>query len=261
MGARCLVGSITRVLALALTCLGIAAGTAACSDQENELRIFAAASLQDVLPALLRDYQSGERGQQLRFVTRYGGSQALATQIELGAQVDLFLPANREQLERLAGAGMVRAAVAFAGNRLVVAVPDDSEMVAIEDLARPGTRIAAGAPEVPIGLLTARALAQLDPGLAEAIGSRVVTRDPNVRVALSRVELGEVDAAFVYQTDLSSATGVRALKLPPALSPLTNRYWAATLSEASPETASFVAYLAGDSAQSILARAGFESLP
>ena len=248
--------------AVVVAVLGLTATVAllmgACGSNETQIRIFAASSLQDVLPELLDAY-ADTLDDRPTFVTQYGGSQALATQIELGAEVDLFLAANREQMTRIEAAERVERWAVFAANRLVIVVPDESPMASIEDLAKSGVRIAIGAPDVPVGALTRAALDELGPGLATAILANVATEDPNVRVALSRVELGEVDAAFVYRTDLAAAMHVRAIELPTELDVSTNEYVGAMVVDARPGGDSLLDFLGSDEAQAILARAGFEA--
>lgn len=231
-----------------------------CGRDETQIRIFAASSLQDVLPELLDAYAE-TLDDRPTFVTQYGGSQALATQIELGAEVDLFLAANAGQMARIEEAGRVERWTVFAANRLVIVVPDDSPMASIEDLATSGVRIAIGAPDVPVGALTRVALDGLEAELAAAILANVATEDPNVRVALSRVELGEVDAAFVYRTDLAAAMHVRAIELPTDLDVPANEYVGAVIADARPGGDALLDFLGSDEAQAILGRAGFEAAP
>lgn len=250
--------------AVVVAVLGLTATVAllmgACGSNETQIRIFAASSLQDVLPELLDAY-ADTLDDRPTFVTQYGGSQALATQIELGAEVELFLAANLEQMTRIEAAGRVERSTVFTANSLVIVVPDDSPMTSIEDLAKPGVRIAIGAPDVPVGALTRAALDELDPELAAAILANVATEDPNVRVALSRVELGEVDAAFVYRTDLAAAMHVRALELPAELHVSTNEYVGAVIVNARPGADALLDFLGSGEALAILASAGFEAAP
>ena len=251
---------VRRVVVAALFGLTatVALLTSACGNDEMQLRIFAASSLQDVLPELLDAYAATDADRPT-FVTQYGGSQALATQIELGAELDLFLAANLEQITRIQAAGRVERSTVFAANRLVIVVANDSPIASIEDLAQPGTRIAIGVPDVPVGALTRTALDALDPELAAGILENVATEDPNVRVALSRVELGEVDAAFVYRTDLAAARHVRAIELPRSLGIPANLYIGAVIEGARPGAEALLDFLASDAAQAILANAGFQA--
>ncbi|MQC82791.1 MAG: molybdate ABC transporter substrate-binding protein [Chloroflexi bacterium] len=223
-----------------------------CRD-DTAIRVFAASSLQDVLPAILDSYAETDDG--VTFEVQYGGSQALATQIELGAEADLFLSANPQQVERLTTQDLVSAQRPLVTNSLVVVLRSGAPIETFADLGRPGLRIAIGAPEVPVGALTQRLLAALDPALAAAIRANVVTEDPNVRVALSRVDLGEADAAFVYRTDAATVSDLAILDLPVAVAP--NQYVGAVLRDADPDAAVLLDFIAGPVAAPIWRSAGF----
>lgn len=230
---------------------------AACggAPQRESVRVFAASSLQDVLPAVLTDYE--RRHPELELSYQFAGSQTLATQIEEGARADIFISANPDQAERLVTAGRASAGATLMANELVVAVRADAGIVTLDDLGREGVRIAIGAPSVPVGELTGRVLALMDPALAAAIRANVVTEDPNARIVLSRVELGEADAAFVYRTDLAAAPGAHVLALPPDLGAPRNRYVIVLIDPPSAPAPAVVDYLLGAEAQRAFAAAGF----
>jgi molybdate transport system substrate-binding protein len=227
----------------------------ACGEGDGSVRVFAASSLQDVLPKLLGAYAETDEG--ARFEVQYGGSQSLATQIELGADADLFLSANAAQIERLEVEDHIEWQISFVSNCLVIAVDEDSSIATIDGLGASGVRIALGASDVPVGALTDLALAMLDPSLAEAIRANVVTEDPNVRVVLSRLELGEVEAVFVYSTDVAVLEDVRAIEVG-GVEP--NVYVGGVTSEGGDAAASLLAFLAGHEAVPIWEAAGFEPL-
>lgn len=222
-------------------------------DRES-VHVFAASSLQDVLPVVMAGFERGHPGVALSY--QFAGSQTLATQIEEGARADIFISANPDQAERLLARGHATEAATLIENELVIAARADSGIVSLDDLGRPGVRIAIGAPDVPIGQLTQRALELMEPTLTAAIRGNVVTEDPNVRVVLSRVELGEADAAFVYRTDLAAAPAAIAIALPLSLRAPSNRY-VIVLTGASPPAGAVFDYLLGADAQRGFAAAGF----
>lgn len=220
------------------------------------MHIFAASSVTDVLPAIVERYR--EQHPDVDFEFNFGGSQTLASQIEEGAPAGIYISANRTQAQRLLSAGLVTQLTVIAENALVVAVRDDAPWRTVEEVAASGPRVAVAAPDVPAGVLTEIALGMLAPAVAGPLRDGVVTRDPNVRVVLSRVELGEVDAAFVYSTDLTAARGVRAIALPPQLP--RNAYIAALVTNGdgpADAAAGFLAFLGGEEAAKIFAGAGF----
>lgn len=221
------------------------------------MRVFAASSMTDVLPLIAERYR--EAHPEVEFEFAFGGSTVLATQIEQGAPVDVFVAANRAQAQRVLDAGFATAETLIAENTLVIAVAEDAPWGSVEELAAAAPRVAVAAPGVPVAVLTEIALAALDPAVAGPLRAGVVTRDANVRVALSRVETGEADAAFVYSTDLVTARGVRAIALPSQLP--RNAYIAVLVTnDGEPPSAAatgFLAFLRGAEAAAVFADAGF----
>jgi molybdate transport system substrate-binding protein len=174
----------------------------------SSLRVSAASSLKPAFTAI-----GGAR-------FSFAGSDQLAAQIRSGAHPDVFAAANSRLPEDLHRAGLAERPVAFAGNRLVIAVPRGSAMAGIEDLARPGASIATGSQSVPVGAYTLAVLARLPAGTRAAILRNVRSREPDVAGVIGKLTEGAVDAGFVYATDVKAAAGaVRAIELPARLSP------------------------------------------
>lgn len=241
--------------------LGLAAAvlllttSAGCGGDDDAIEVAAASSMRHVLPRIVEEFLRAHPELDVSFSLRFNGSQVLATQIAEGASADLFISANAVQADRLADDGIGRLPTVVTANRLVVAVREDAPWYSVTDLAASDVRIAVGAPSVPVGRLTELALALLDPPLERALRDAVVTEDPSVRVVLSRLELGEADAAFVYHSDVALTTGIRALRLPPTVPP--NEYVAMLIGEPKPGTGEFLAFLLTPDAQNLFRAAGF----
>ena len=236
-----------------------AAVLAACGGgDERTLRVFAASSLDEALPPLAELFEAGRPGVSVRLV--FGGSQLLASQVEEGAPADVLLSADRAQAERAGAARGAERWRTFAQNRLALVVPEGSPAASVAELAEPGMRLATAAPEVPVGALTRDALALLERGVAERLRANVVTEDPSVRVVLSRVESGEADGAFVYETDARRGRApdggmLRALPLPVA--PPASEYVAVALAGSGADARAFVDFLGSEEARRLLEAAGF----
>ena len=228
---------------------------AACGGGGERIEVAAASSLRLVLPRIVEEFERASPPDAPPFRLRFHGSQALATQIGEGAGADLFVSANALQASRLLGAGIASRPTVVAANRLVAAVREDAPWDSAEALAAPGVRIAVAAPSVPAGALAAEAIALLGPAAASGLRANVVTEDPSVRVVLSRLELGEADAAFVYRTDAEAAPGVRSLALPAAAP--SAEYVAVLIGDAHPRAAALLAFLLTPEAQNLFRAAGF----
>ncbi len=198
---------------LALGLLGCTA-----TDARQGLEVFAASSLTDVFTALEPGFEARHPDVDLRLA--FGGSQALRLQLEHGARAAVFASADARQVQALAAAGRVRRQAVLAENRLVLVTPPDDPagIAGVEGLGR--GRLVLGGGEVPIGAyaeaLLDAATARLGPEWRARVEASIASREPNVRLVLAKVELGEADAAIVYASD---ARGRRLRVLPLADSP------------------------------------------
>jgi molybdate transport system substrate-binding protein len=243
---------MTRLAALLLLC---AIALAGCGGHDDpELKVAAAASLKGALT----DYGQGMRGAIPRF--SFAGSDMLAAQIRAGARPDVYTAANVKLPRALAAEGLVERPVAFARNRLVIAVPAGEDGIrSVDDLGRPGRRLVIGAATVPVGDYTRQVLARLPAGLRSRIMASVRSQEPDVSGIVGKLGTGAVDAGFVYVSDVRSAGGrLKAIPLPDALEPEVVYAAAAVRGARHPDQArAFVAGLRGPEGQRALRAAGF----
>jgi molybdate transport system substrate-binding protein len=180
----------------------------------EEVVVGAAASLREPLRRLERAFETTHPGS---VALSFGASSWLATQIRVGAPVDVFLSADERLVDSLQRDGFTLGAtrVVFAGNELTVIVSRRSELDITEpdDIAQPGLRrFALPAAVVPLGHYARGWLARR--GLIEALGDRIV-QTADARATLAAVELGLADAALVYATDAALARRARIGLTPP----------------------------------------------
>jgi molybdate transport system substrate-binding protein len=192
-----------RIAVLALTAVLAAAATPVGADAP-ELTLSVAISMKDAMQALGRRFTDAHPGVTLRY--NVGSSGELQKQIEAGAPVDVFVSAAARQMDELERRGLLKPGSrrVFARNVLVVVTPADARvrLDAAADLLGPGvTRVVVGNPRtVPAGQYSEQSLRAL--GLWDRLRERLVFAE-NVRQALEYVARGEVDAGFVYATDVA----------------------------------------------------------
>ena len=245
---------LVRFLLVAAFLAGASQGSA------QTLVVAAASSLTEAFEAIAGAFEA-ETGTAVEL--SFAGSATLAAQIVQGAPFDLFASADERRMGVVQDAGLVDGEpLLFARNELVVIAIEDGPVETLEDLAVDGTLVVLAGPEVPAGAYARTALARLDATLGDGFEARVlanvVSEEPNVRQAASKVVLGEADAAFVYATDAAILDGVRTIAIP-ADANVQAAYPAAVLTDARhPELArAFLAFLASDDARAILAARGF----
>ena len=254
---------MSRLLRTCLALLLIASALPARAEGDRQLTVFAAASLREAFAELGKTFERGHPRTRVTF--SLAGSQELRTQIEHGAPADVFASADWKHMQALVAAKLASAPRTFARNEPVLVVPKDNPagLRSLADLPR-AKRIVVGAPEVPIGAYTLRILEaaskRYGTGFGPAVEARIVSREPNVRQVLSKVSLGEADAAIVYRTDARAAgRGVEVISIPPELN-VVAEYPVAVLQQArEPGLArEFVDFLLSPAGQETLGRFGFQ---
>jgi molybdate transport system substrate-binding protein len=220
------------------------------------LTVFAAASLTDVFPELGDRLTADHPDLEVRFT--FAGSSTLATQIAQGAPADVFASADRQRMAVVTDAGLAGEEPAvFAGNVLEIAVPagNPGGVTGLADFADPDLVLAVCAPAVPCGAAARQVFA------AAGITASPDTEEEDVRAALTKVELGEVDAALVYASDVVSAGDtVEGIAVPQA-EEVVNDYPICTLGDAPNPAAAraFVDLVRSDEGQRVLRDAGFRT--
>ncbi len=242
-------------------------GAAAAGGGRTTLTVFAAASLTDAFADLGKKFEASHAGVEVRF--NFGGSQQLATQIENGAQADLFASADGRWMSYVERRNLVQGSPAtFARNQLVVIVPrsNPARVDRLQDLARRGVKLVLGAESVPVGAYGREAIRRLSrasgfpPDFGRRVLANLASEEENVKLVAAKVQLGEADAGLVYRSDVTPpvARQVKVLELPDSCN-VTAGYPVAVVG-GTPKAAlaaEFVKFLLSPEAQVVLAKHGF----
>ena len=216
--------------AAALTACGSSASSAAASSaaassraaaEPVELIVFAAASLTETLTAIGETYSAENPGVTFRF--NFDSSGTLKTQIQEGADCDVFISAGQKQMNQLdstASADVNTEGLDFVDsdsrvdlleNRVVLCVPEGSDKginsfdALAEHLKAEDILFCMGNSDVPVGQYTQKILAYYDLDEAALAAAGVITYGSNVKEVTTQVIEGSVDAGVVYCTDAYSA--------------------------------------------------------
>ncbi len=177
---------------------------AGCTPSDDVIVVAAAASLTDALQELevIYEEQSG-----IDVVFTFAGSGTLLAQIENGAEVDLFMPADISYAERLAegerGNREYGEVIPLLANRLVLVTTEElAEGLTFENVLEQEITLAIGDPtSVPAGKYAVQAL-----GIEGGTGDVNLATD--VRQVLTWVSTGAVEAGIVYETDAKTEPSV-----------------------------------------------------
>ena len=201
----------------------VASSAAASSQaaQSVELIVFAAASLTETLTAIGEIYSAENPGVTFRF--NFDSSGTLKTQIQEGADCDLFISAGQKQMDQLdimALADVNKDRLDFVDsdtrvdlleNKVVLCVPEGSDKgidsfdALAEHLKAQDILFCMGNSDVPVGQYTQKILAYYDLDEEVLAAAGVITYGSNVKEVTTQITEASVDAGVVYCTDAFSA--------------------------------------------------------
>ena len=217
----------------------------------TSIRVFAASSMTDVLPDVAARFEDQSA---VNVEISFAGSSAFREQILDGADADVFVSASQTVMQTLVDADMIdNEPMVFAGNALTIAVPlgNPAQVEGLTDFEDRSLTLGVCAVGVPCGDLATLVFE------TQGITPQVDTNETNVRSLLTKVEIGELDAALVYRTDVVASTEVDEVALPPAAAALETTYSAGVIVGAEPLASTFVEFLQSTEALEILSDAGF----
>jgi molybdate transport system substrate-binding protein len=230
------------------------------------LHIFAAASLSESFTEIGTQFQQAHSNVTVKY--NFAGTPTLLQQLTNGASADVFASADLANMQKASDAGLVGSAQVFAKNRLVVIIPvsNPGGISSLKDLAKKGIKIDIANSSVPAGKYSRQALDNMakspDYGSAyeQAVLVNIVSQEDNVKAVVTKVQLGEVDAGFVYRTDVTTAvsTKVTVIDIPDPFNVIA-QYPIAVIKNIAyaPEAQQFVQYVLSAEGQAVLAKYHF----
>ena len=186
-------------------------------DEAVTLNVFAAASMTETLEKIQEMY--AEVAPNVELVFNFDSSGTLKTQIQEGAECDLFISAAQKQMDQLdieadpavneEGLDFVlkESRVDLLENKVVLAVPEGNPagISSFEDLGTDKLKLLAlGNEDVPVGQYSTEILTTL--GLLEGLeADNKITYGSNVKEVTTQVSEASADAGIIYATDAYSA--------------------------------------------------------
>ena len=275
-----------KLIVLMLTlcmAVGMMAGTAFAADapadeEKTELIVFAAASMTETLEEIAKLYE--EAAPNVSLVFNFDSSGTLKTQIEEGAECDLFISAAPKQMNQLDAAideegGNVDGLdfvisdtrINLLENKVALAVPEGNpkNINSYDDLAAAlkegGILLAIGNSDVPVGQYTQKIFAYFELDEEALANAGVLTYGSNVKEVTTQVSEAAADCGIIYATDAFSA---ELEVVDTATKEMCGQviYPAAVLNITKNEEAAkaFLEYLTGEEASAVFESVGFTAL-
>lgn len=181
-------------------------------EKQSEITVFAAASMTETLTEIGKLYEEAHRG--IRIVFNFDSSGTLKTQIQEGADCDLFISAAQKQMDELEKED----ALILAGTRknilenkvtLCVAEEKRAEISTFdqwaEKLGDGAVFMAMGNSDVPVGQYTQKILAYYGLDEERLKEQGLISYGSNVKEVTTQILEGSVDCGIIYCTDAISA--------------------------------------------------------
>lgn len=264
---------LAMTMVFVLAACGSDTGKTTATNDPEEIIVFAAASMTETLNQIKEIY---EKNHNVTITYNFDSSGTLKTQIQEGADCDLFISAGQKQMDQLditANKAVNTDGLDFVAdgtrinlleNKVVLAVPEGNPagLEGFNDLAAKladgNVFMAMGNSDVPVGQYTQKILDYYKLDETALADAGTITYGTNVKEVTTQVSEGSVDCGVVYCTDAFSA-GLTVIDS--ATKDMCGQviYPAAVLKTAQHAEAAqeFLDYLTGDEAMAIFESVGF----
>ncbi len=275
-----------KILAIALS-LTMAAAFCACSSDkaadgsadgsggqgsgtagtETTLYLSAAASMTESMDKVIDAYEKANPG--VEVIATYDSSGTLQTQIESGADCDVFLSAAQKQMDELEEGGYVMDGTRkdILENKCALVVKEGSDITSWDDFesaiesaqSSDDMIFSMGNADVPVGQYTSAILTSLGLNEQEMVDKGIITYGSNVKDVASKVSSGAADCGIIYATDAYSAKMTPVGYADPEMTGGQVIYPVAVMenSENKEAAQAFVDYLFTDEAMAFFTEVGF----
>jgi molybdate transport system substrate-binding protein len=240
------------------------------TSSEGNVVAYTAASLKGASPKLAEGFAKMYPGHKVVF--NLDGTQNLKTQVQNGAYADVFISASQKYTTELTKGGyFVDGSVKpLTSNYVIVILPANNpgKITSVQDLSKPGLKIAMAAYSVPVGTVSYGTLSNLAKSTYgndwnTSVFSNVVTYETSEPNVASKVALGEVDAGFVYESTAAAAAKdtYTTINIPKKDNVL-QTYQIAVLKQSTSQgaAADFENFMISDAGQQILTDFGFRPI-
>ncbi|MCK9323683.1 molybdate ABC transporter substrate-binding protein [Methanocorpusculum parvum] len=247
-------------LVLLLAGVILTAGCTSTDSAENKtLLVYCGAGMKEPMEEIAELFKERE-GITIEYT--YGGSAQMLSQIELYQTGDAYMPGALAYIQSAMDKGFIDKSEKVIYHVITIIVPkgNPANITSLEDLAKPGVRVAIGEPTGPaIGQGTKKMLEK--DGLWEAVSANVVVKSATVNELLVYVAMKQADAALVYE-DLYNPEAMDKIDIPKEqgkvdIVPIGTLKFSTNKEDAE----KFLNFVASAEGKAIFVKHGFESYP
>lgn len=196
---------IISVMLAGVLAAGMSAGSvqAAAEDTSGDLYVFIAASLNNAMEEIQKDFN--EDYPDVNILYNADSSGTLQTQIEEGSRCDIFFSAATKQMDALVDEELAKkdSVVDLLENKVVLIKPKDGEtkVTGFENITD-AKNIALAGEDVPVGQYSREIFKNL--GIEDDVNKMEINEGKNVTDVLASVSEGSNEIGIVYATDATS---------------------------------------------------------
>ena len=193
------------VMLAGLLAAGMSAGSvqAAAEDTSGDLYVFIAASLNNAMEEIQKDFN--EDYPDVNILYNADSSGTLQTQIEEGSRCDIFFSAATKQMDALVDEELAKkdSVVDLLENKVVLIKPKGGEtkVTGFENITD-AANIALAGEDVPVGQYAREIFKNL--GIEDDVNKMEINEGKNVTEVLASVSEGSNEVGIVYATDAAS---------------------------------------------------------
>ena len=199
---------LALTMAFGLMACGAETTSATETVESVELIVFAAASMTETLTTLGEQYMADYPD--VKIIFNFDSSGTLKTQIQEGADCDIFISAGQKQMNEL-DCVLEDTRFNILENKVALAVPEDNPANInsyddlIAGLKAGSVMLAMGNADVPVGQYTQKILKFFEMVEEDLAAAGSITYGSNVKEVTTQVSEAVVDCGIIYQTDAFSA--------------------------------------------------------
>jgi molybdate transport system substrate-binding protein len=252
---------LTGALLLACGCTGETNTPASGSTDTSQesLFVYCGAGMSEPMEEIAVLFEEQE-GIPVEFT--FGGSAQLLSQIELYQTGDVYMPGAKSYIDSAIEKGFVDKTVSVVYHIPAIAVPkgNPAGITCLEDLAKPGVKVALGEPTGPAIGKNSKKMLEAD-GLWENVSANVVTYSGTVNELVVYISMDQADATIIWG-DLYNPDIMEVIEIPTAQNGIkVVPIGTLVFSEQKENAEKFIDFVASETGLAIFRENGFVTYP